>query len=280
MLEKILVWSLLLTLGSGASPPPRPAAYVADYANLLSAAEKVKLLRQVGEQNARSDSHLFVIAVPALKNYGYSDVQAGAKACFVDWELREGDVLLFLSASERKAKIQLGVNWSSRWNMEIQRIMSEAVVPACDQGECARALLQGSQRLLAVTAAGPSAALPARNWKERLENLGATASSRSGLPWVMCLVFMGGGMLLLLCSLLPIASSARIFAATLGLVLLVSCYSAQGVLSAFWVLAGAGVLWMAGSAIQAGYQAGAPPRGSGDSGGSEYYDSSDYSGND
>ena len=36
-------------------------------------------------------------------------------------------------------------------------------------------------------------------------------------------------------------------------------YSAAGVLSAFWVVAGMAVLWVAGSAIQAGYQAGAAP---------------------
>ncbi|MBX3171094.1 MAG: TPM domain-containing protein [Candidatus Eremiobacteraeota bacterium] len=257
MRKWIGVLSLLLMLGAGATPaPPRPGpnAYVADYAHLLSFEQKANLIRLVGEQNARSDAHLFVVTVERLKA---RDVQEAAKACFSEWELGEADVLLFLSASERQARIHLGVNWSSRWDMEMRRILRDAVVPACEQGDCGRALMDGSQRLLAVTGAGPSASLPARTWLESLENLGATASSRTGFSWQMCLVFMGGGVVLILCSLLPIGTGPRLFAATLGLVMLVSCYSAQGVLSAFWVVGGLGILWVAGSLIQAGYQAGA-----------------------
>lgn len=265
MRKRIGVLSLMLTLWAGATPaPPRPGpdAYVVDSAGVLSAVERVTLTRLVREKNASSGSHLFVVSVASLKPYGHHDVKEATKACFSEWELGEADVLFYLSASERKAWIHLGFSWSGRWEMVTQRILRDVVAPACEKGECGRALMEGCERLLPLSGAGPSAPMPARNWLEWLENLGATASSRSGLPWRMCLIFMGGGIVLLLCSLLPLATVARVFSLTLGLVLLVSCYSAQGVLSAFWVLAGLGVLWVAGAAIQAGFQAGAPPRDS------------------
>lgn len=255
MLKRISLVTLLLTLWAVAAPlPPKPGpdACVADYAHLLSAQDRARLMRLVRDHNDTSDSRLFVVTVERSGN-----LQEAAKTCFLDWELRETDALLFLNKSERRARVHLGFSWGSRWGMEMQRIERDIY----EQGGADGALLQGANRLLALTAAGPSSALPARNWVERMENLGATAASRSGLPWKMCLVFMGCGTLLLLCSLLPIGSGARIFSAVLGLVLLVSTYSAHGVLSAFWVVAGLGVLWVAGSAIQAGYQAGsiAPP---------------------
>lgn len=280
MRKGIGVFGLLLTLCVGATPaPPRPGpnVYVADYAKALSSQDKATLMGRVGEQNSVSDAHLFVVSVKGLKLYGQRDVREAAKVCFSEWDLGEQDVLLFLSLGEKKARIHTGGGWSRRWDLEMQRIQDEEVDPACDRGECGRALMQASERLLRLTGAGPSASLPARNWKEKVENLGATASSRSGLPWKMCLVFMASGMALLLCSLLPMGLGGRVFSATLGLVLLVSCYSAQGVLSAFWVLLGAGLLWGAGATIQAGYQAGPMvARGGDDSSDSSY--SADYFG--
>lgn len=250
-LRRIGLVSLLLTLWAVAAPsPPRPGpnAYVADDARLLSAQEIDNLTRLVRDHNKKSDSHLFVVTV------GRSGKLAeAAKDCFLDWKLGEMDALLFLDKSERRARIHLGVSWGGRWEMEVQRIEREI----SEQGGESGALLRGAHRLLAMTRLGPSAALPSRNWMETLENLGANAASRSGLPWKMCLIFMGAGTFLLLCCLLPIGSSSRIFSAALGLVLLLSSYSAHGVLSAFWVVTGLGVLWLAGSAIQAGYQAGA-----------------------
>lgn len=257
---------MLLWLGgwAGAAPPrPSPQSFVADYAALLPPQQKAALVHQVQEQNERTSSHLFVITVRQLKSYGESDIQEAAKASFPAWGMGDADMLLLLSLRDRKARIQPGSNWGPRWDVEMERIMRDVVVPACQQEDYGRALSQGTQRLLIVTAAGPDGPLPAQNWYERLENLGAYASRRSKLPWRMCLAFMGSGTFLLLLSLFPMGSATRLFAASLGVILLVSSVAAQGILSFFWIALGLAVVWVAGSAIQAGFQSGASLAGGG-----------------
>lgn len=179
------ILGLLLTLWAwAATAPPRPGpqSFVADYASSLSSEEKSRLVRVVREQNSRTTSQLFVITVSQLKPYGQSDIQEAARACFPAWGMGDSDVLLFLSVRDRKARIQLGADWSRRWDLEMNRIMRDVIVPACQQEDYSAALSRGADRLLIVTAAGPEAALPAQNWYESAENLGVRASARSGLP--------------------------------------------------------------------------------------------------
>ncbi|MFN8608317.1 MAG: TPM domain-containing protein [Vulcanimicrobiota bacterium] len=258
---------LWLGLGAplGAAPPPRPGVdvYVADYGALLTTSEKSTLVDRVRQQNEQRSSHLFVVTVASLKSWGATEIGPAAQDCFKAWELENTDVLLLLSAHDRTARIQLGATWGPRWDLEAERIMRDVIVPACQQGNYGPALTQGSSRLLEVTAAGPGGALPARNWWERLENVGAAASRRSGLSWKTCLALMGSGVAMLLVSLLPLGSSTRILAAGLGVLLFVSTVAARGLLSFFWIALGLGFLWGAGTMIQGGFQSGASLAGGG-----------------
>jgi len=266
MRVRVGILGLMLTFWAlAASVPPRPSpqAFVADYASLLSAEEKSSLVRQVNEQNQKMPSHLFIITVSHLKPYAQSDVEEAAKACFPAWGMGDSDVLLFLSARDRKARIQLGADWGRRWDLESQRIMRDVIVPACKEENYHRALSQGANRLLIVTAAGPEAALPAQNWYEKAENLGARMSARSGLSWQMCLAFLGTGCCLMLLSLLPFSSNERKFSGSLGLALVLSSWFANGLLTLFWILTGLTVLWAAGSLIQGGFQSGISLGGTG-----------------
>lgn len=262
-----LLLGLLLFCGPACAvpPPPSSGAFVADYGATLNPTQKASLSSQVREQNARSSSHLYVVTVKQLDSKLEKDIQEAARGCFESWGMADGDVLLLLSLQERTARIQLGSAWGLRWDLEMQRIMRDVVVPASQEGDYARALSQATTRLLVVTAAGPTGSVPARNTWEKLENLAASAARRSHLPWQMCLVFMISGTTLLLIALLPIGSSPRIFAAGLGVYLWVSSLNPQGVLTFMWVAVGLGLLWVCGSAIQAGFQSGASLAGLGGS---------------
>lgn len=274
-----ILFGLLVVCGWAVAIPSRPSSdtFLADYAGILSPQQKSSLSRQIQEQNERSSSHLFVVTVRQLKGYGQGDIGEVARAWFPAWDMAGGDVLLLLSLSERRARIQLGDFWGERWDLEAGRIMRDVIVPACEQQDYVRALSQGTQRLLVVTTLGPGGPLPAQNWYERAENLGSAAARRSGLSWQMCLLLAGSGAAMLLFSLLPLGTGSRIFAVALGVTMLIASVAAKSMLSVFWISLGLVVIWVAGTFIQAGFQSGASLSGAG---GWRDRDDDGYQGND
>lgn len=268
---------LLTSLGvwAGKAPVrPNQEVFVADYASLLQPETKASLVQRVRNQNRRSTSQLFVITVSHLRPYEQSDIVSAAQDCFPAWGMSEADVLLLLSVGDRKARIQLGGQWSNRWDLEMQRIMSEVIVPNCKSGDYQKALIDGAERLLIVTEAGPTASLPAQTWYQALENVGLRLSAFSGLPWPISLGFLGCGGLMLLLSCLPMKAEERLFSLSFGLIALLSGLFASALVSAFWIVVGLGVLWVTGKLIQANFESGA---GLGSGYGASSYSSSDDS---
>ncbi len=273
-----LVGLLLLSTVLGAwsaKAPIRPNAevFVADYASLLTPESKATLVQKVRNQNRRSSSQLFIITVSHLSPYGQSNIVAAAQDCFPAWNMKGSDVLLLLSVGDRKARIQLGNEWGRRWDIEMQRIMAEVIVPQCKAGDYQKAIEGGAERLLVLTEAGPNAALPAQNWYQTLENFGLRLSSFSGLPWPLSLGFLVCGVLLLLLSCLPMKSGERIFSLSLGTIVLLSGMFATILVTVFWLVMALGALWLAGHLLQANFESGA----SLGSDSSSSYNSNDYS---
>lgn len=251
-----LFLSLFLTLWAwAASLPtrPGPTTFVADYGEVLSPQVKSSLARQVQEQNRLSESDLFIITLSSLHASGQSDIQAAAQACFPAWKMKNSDVLLLLSVQERKARIQLGKGWGGRWDLEMQRIMRDVIVPACQLEDYNRAVTQAASRLLVVTARGPEASLPAQNWYEKAENLGTELTSKNLLPWQVGLAMVVVSWLLLLLSLCPVGADVKKLSGFLGLML--AGWSASGFrgFPVIWFFVGFVVLWTISYLTQVGF---------------------------
>lgn len=249
------LWVFLTLWAWAASLPPRPGpnTFLADQGGVLSPQVKSSLSQQLEEQNRSSNSDLFVITVPSLKSCGQTDLRGAAQACFPAWKMKNSDILLLLSVQDHKARIQLGKGWGPRWDLEMQRIMRDVIVPACQVEDYNRALTEGAKRLLVVTTSGPEASLPAQNWYEKAENLGSDISLRNELPWQVSLAILVAAYLLLLLSLFSVGAENKKVAGMLGLILAYISRPGTGGIAFVWLFVGFSVIWTFSYLRQVGF---------------------------
>jgi len=153
--------------------PPVPADFnfVQDYARLLP--DQVKgqigaIQKQSFEQNQKP---IIVVTIDSMASYGgmgYS-IERFAAAWFNKWqigakggqgELINKGVLLLISVSDRKARIELGGEWGRDWDAHAATIMNQSIIPRFKQKDFPGGILAGVKGLAEMTLNDPKSSAP------------------------------------------------------------------------------------------------------------------------
>jgi uncharacterized protein len=152
----IVVVAVLLTVVS----PRDPTARVHDFANLLSAEQRVTLEDLAREVERQTTAQMAVVTVPSLRG---KDVDAYAHELFNQWgigqkELNNG-VLLLVAPTERRMRIEVGYGLEPLLTDGVcGEIRDRAIVPRFKTDDYAGGIIAGAQRLASVLRSDPAAA--------------------------------------------------------------------------------------------------------------------------
>lgn len=148
-----LCFSLTVAAQVLPAPPEVSGVFIQDGAKLLSSStiDATNLLaNQLWQDEAVP---LYVVLLPAnltglIEKQGIEKV---SQDIFDNWGLGDGDrnygVLLSISPSSKKARIEFGADWNHRYDAEAQEIMDEILIPAFKAGDYNQAVLEGTQAL-------------------------------------------------------------------------------------------------------------------------------------
>ncbi len=110
MLKKLPFLIFCLLSISIAQVPDKPAAWVNDYANILSSSEEQSLNQQLHALEQRSSNQIFVVIFPELPEGEYLDDMA--VKIYEKWRPgladKDNGLLLFITLKERKIRIEVG----------------------------------------------------------------------------------------------------------------------------------------------------------------------------
>ena len=153
--------------------PPVPADFnfVQDYARLLP--DQIKgeigaIQKQAFEQNQKP---IIVVTIDSMASYGamgYS-IERFAAAWFNKWqigakggqgELINKGILLLISVSDRKARIELGDEWGRDWDAHAAKIMNQSIIPRFKQKDFPGGILAGVKSLSEMTLNDPKSSAP------------------------------------------------------------------------------------------------------------------------
>jgi len=153
--------------------PPVPADYnfVQDYARLLP--DQVKgeigaIQKQAFEQNQKP---IIVVTIDSMAGYGATgySIERFGTAWFNKWqigakggqgELINKGILLLISVSDRKARIELGAEWGRDWDAHAAKIMNQSIIPRFKQKDFPGGILAGVKALSEMTLNDPKSSAP------------------------------------------------------------------------------------------------------------------------
>jgi uncharacterized protein len=154
----VAVFLLLLGVGAVTSLPaqtfpeqPGPRDFVLDEANLIGAQDRQQIRNICDRLLTERRVPIVVVTISSLAQYGASDIEAYARALFDHWGIGYQDynhaILLLVSQSDRKARIELGAAWAHRKDETARMIMQEIIIPDFKRGNYSTGILQGVQAL-------------------------------------------------------------------------------------------------------------------------------------
>lgn len=151
---------------------PPDGMFVQDYAAMLNGAD----VKAIGELQKTAyeqhDTPIIVVTIPSKTMYGGVDmsIEHFAYEWFNKWQIgKRGDsgelinqgVLLLISKGDRKARIELGADWSRKWDAHSAQIMKDVIVPRFKAGQFSQGIREGVSALAEMAALGPGGAPPA-----------------------------------------------------------------------------------------------------------------------
>ncbi len=133
--------------------PAKPAARVNDYAGALDQASKAAIEQKLAEFERESSSQVVVVVVPSLDGQAIEDV---AVRVVETWGLGQKDknngVLLLVSMSDRRARIEVGYGLEDRLTDALsRRILEDRLFPAFRKGDRAGGILATCDGIIAAT---------------------------------------------------------------------------------------------------------------------------------
>ena len=166
-----LLWPAAIVAQSGLELPavPEDRSFFQDYANVIAS---VEARRTIGElQRVAFEEHdtpIMVVTIASMARYGGSEysIERFAYEWFNKWQIgkrgKDGElinrgILLLVSDGDRKARIELGADWGSRFDRKAARIMSEQIVPRFKKGDFPGGVLEGVKALASMAEEGPQA---------------------------------------------------------------------------------------------------------------------------
>ena len=133
--------------------PAKPAARVNDYAGALDPASKAAIEGKLAEFERESSNQVVVVVVPSLDGQAIEDV---AVRVVETWGLGQKDknngVLLLVSMSDRRARIEVGYGLEDRLTDALsRRILEDRLFPAFRKGDRAGGILATCDGIIAAT---------------------------------------------------------------------------------------------------------------------------------
>lgn len=143
----VLGVAVCAALDPASIPSPRPAGWVVDQANVLSAVDIAEINRLGDAVHARDGAEMAVVVVSTI---GGGDHRAWATRLFNRWGIgdrtRNNGLLIFVAVDDRAAEIVLGDGLdSSEGVSKSDRVMRDDMVPRFRAGDNAGAVLAGAR---------------------------------------------------------------------------------------------------------------------------------------
>lgn len=146
---------------SGLQLPPLPAdrKFIQDYAYLIDSDKALDAI-EAAQHDAyvHHDTPIMVVTISSMASMGGSDysIEKFAGAWFSHWTIGNRGILLLVSRDDRKARIELGADWGSRFDARTARIMDGDIVPKFKKGDYAGGLADGVKALAVMARTGPA----------------------------------------------------------------------------------------------------------------------------
>jgi uncharacterized protein len=198
----VAVFPMLLlfsTVAVGAAiRPPEEGHFVVDLAKLLDPENVASLNAICNKSQIQRDVPIYVVTIESIATQGAQDtsIESFAWELFEQWGLdpafmsssnwRHG-LLFLVSKDDRKARIELGMDWDSSFNARSAEIMKEIIVPAFKEGDYASGIAAGVGALETMDPSQPPTATSARRV--------ADTSPLTGFFWMSALMIAGFALL-------------------------------------------------------------------------------------
>lgn len=138
--------------------PPGERAFVQDLARMVEP-DDVMAIREIGARLLTEHAiPLIVVTIDSMAQHGGAGwrIETFARVLYDQWgigyETIEGQpwnrgVLLLVSKSDRKARIELGNDWAGEYDQVCQKIMDGHIIPNFKKGDFSGGILAGVQEL-------------------------------------------------------------------------------------------------------------------------------------
>lgn len=138
------------------SPYPQPdSGYVTDIAGVLTAREEERLEQWLIQTEYGTKTEIIVVTVRSLRDYpgsSSSSIEAFAKGLFNSWGIgdkaKNDGILLLVSVSDRKARIELGAGYPASRDADAGLIMRNTIVPEFRNGDFAAGIEKGVKAII------------------------------------------------------------------------------------------------------------------------------------
>ncbi|MCB2155608.1 TPM domain-containing protein [bacterium] len=203
-----LAFLIPMALAAAQIPPvPTDDSFVNDYANLLTR-QDIGVLGNIQRQAYEEhDVPIVVVTINSMAQYGSSgeSIEDFARDWFDSWGIGSKapggnkGILLLVSLGDRKARIELGADWGSRWDYAANQVMQTDIIPRFKTGDYSGGIVAGVAKLGAFAAQDPET-LPQQDFFDRLEStqLGQDVQTFSFFPFFIILLMAGLGVFLMI----------------------------------------------------------------------------------
>lgn len=130
---------------------PSYEGYVNDFAGIMDAGTKAKLVQLTRELEARTGAELAVVSVKSLED---KDIETYSNELFKQWEIgkakEDNGVLLLVALNERKVRIEVGYGLEGVLpDGKTGRILDQRVIPYFKESKYGQGVYEGAQAIAA-----------------------------------------------------------------------------------------------------------------------------------
>ena len=161
---RVLRFYLILLMSLAALTPPSYAdqqfrypqyeeIYLNDFGDLLDQSGETIIRDYLQEIRSNTGIELTVLTIPSLSHYNAGPaIEPFATGLFNHWGIgnaeRNDGVLVLVSASDRKMRIELGSGYTASWNQDMQRVIDDVFIPRFKKGDYQTGLIQGVEETI------------------------------------------------------------------------------------------------------------------------------------
>ncbi|MCP4817123.1 MAG: TPM domain-containing protein, partial [Planctomycetaceae bacterium] len=174
-----MAWTLLITPPASAIKinleRPGDREFVRDQANLLDADSVTKIKEIADKLLTETATPILVVTIESMASCGAADmrIETFATLLFDQWGIGVAEIngqpwntgiLLLVSKSDRKARIELGGGWGRREDALCKQIMDDQIIYHFKQKNFSQGILAGVQALEAMARKEPLPTKPRPAW--------------------------------------------------------------------------------------------------------------------